>query len=53
MRTQGIIDGQEELDFFWDVRCDGTNPENRRTWVSVLLLEDFMAVFFKLPVMTH
>lgn len=30
MRTERMIDYQEELDFFWDVRCDMIVPDNRR-----------------------
>lgn len=44
MRTERMIDYQEELDFFWDVRCDMIGPDNRRCWASIVL-EDSRAVF--------
>lgn len=52
MRTWRMIDDQEKMNFFWDMKCDGIRPDNRRRWASVLL-EDSVAVFFKWSVMIH
>lgn len=50
-RTWGVV-GVQKSGTFWDVRCDGISPNNRKRWATVLL-EDSVAVFFQLPVMTH